>query len=317
MNEPRWYLISETIRNWAIAAGAVFIFFWYGCDLNTARRLSAEVDARVNKKTEPMRVQVAGLEAQFKLIQIAKEKAETKLAEQEAARNDVPTIRVQPTIDSSASHKGVRELSLDTQISNDGKVPVRVRGVTLAVWNGHVTTNVMDKISRTQRLWELEPYLSIAPPPNPDGLPNPPTKERVEYEALHRDCPHGQLFALDSSSKDVTWTKIDALSSVRTLEAELKPASALSQVFAFVLTENLYHNTGWFKFELSVELDDHSSQVFTFFVPTGREVDPRQTNYTVAKMVPGRLTEQSAVIYREWSTRSPLAPSAITPGDDQ
>lgn len=306
-DQPRFYLISETIRNWAIAAGAAFIFVWYGCDLNTARKISAEVDARVATITEPLRVDLEKLNSKLREVQIAKETFEVEIAKHETGRKLSPVIRVKPFVESSNSYKGVRAFTLETLVANDGEVPVRVRKISLNVLTGRVSKDAGDVIDRTQKLWDLEPYAS---PGLLSDVTGTPSEAQTKYQELHKDCPHGILISLDSSSKDIEWEKVDHLSPVRTLNADLLPKASLSQMFAFILTENLYHNFNWYEFQLVVELDGHPSQVFEFLLPTGRQSVPRRIYAEVAKMVPETSTNESADVRESWTTRGSLVPVA-------
>jgi hypothetical protein len=115
---------------------------------------------------------------------------------------------------------------------------------------------------------------------------------------------------LDNQSSDIHWEEVVGLSSSRKLSTELQPDNLISQVFAFVLTENLYHNMAWYKMELTVALAQHPPQVFTIFVPTGRQVDPTP-GYRVAKTVyeekNGPIAEEPPV---EWTSRGWLVPTA-------
>ena len=288
-----------------MVAGAVFIFFWYGCDFNTARKLSAEIDARVAEKTEPLRVDLAKLDSRLREVQIAKESAEAELAKHDAARKLTPVIRVKPFVDGSASYKDVREFTLETLVSNDGEVPVRVRAVSLNVLKGQATASTKDKIDRTQRLWEIEPYLNASQLPDEADA----SKEaQIAYDKLHQDCPHGLLFAIDPASKDVDWKKAEGLSTVRILDLDLSPGNSVSQIFAFVLTENLYHNASWYEFELTVELADHPSQVFRFLVPTGRQNETSGFRQ-VAKVVHETINGAPSDVRGFWGTRGSLAPT--------
>lgn len=304
MNEhPHWYQVSETTRNWAITLGGLVIFLWYGCDLNSARLLREEVDARVKKQTEPLRVKLTKLDTELRAAQIAKESAEGQIATLTAARQSTPLIRLRPVVTPTSSYKGVREFSLDAQVLNDGQTPLRLSDIVLSVAQGRGSDDAIDKIFRTQRLWELEALLPTKAPSNGENETSP---ARVEFDQLHRECPHGQLLALDGASKDVQWQDVERLSTTRKVNTELLPGNSMSDVFAFVLTEDVHHNFAWYRFQLTINLVDHPSQTFTFFVPTGRESEPIRRYEPTS--VTYRQSPPDQTVNRVWTTQSPLVP---------
>lgn len=311
-SEPgKYYYISETLRNWAIVIGGLFVFFWYGCDLNSARLMREQVDARIKAATEPLVTELAKLDTKLRAAEIERTKAEGEIAELSADYQATPIIRLQPSIVPGTSYKGVREFSLDADISNDGRAPVKLREIALIVSKGFSTVTAADKIDRTQRLWDLERQLGYTPPTNQPVSSNP-ASEAVpspdsEYQRLHQDCPHGELFGLYEST-DVQWETVERLTSTQPIDANLLPGSAISQIFPFVLTENLDHNYAWYKIELTVRLQDHPEQVFAFVIPTGRQSNPvpykEEVGYSHTRQI--ELTSP-----RKWTTQSPMAPIRV------
>jgi hypothetical protein len=322
--KSRGHEISAEIRGWAIAFAALVVFTWYGCEHNAAQNKVADATANLAEKTgddQARKVQFDAMQSQLAALtaaetandEIAIKDYAAKQAAFEQEERGSPSIRVLPELIQSASYNGVREISLDTEITNIGRVMANVRQIKVNVSAGCVAPGAFDKINRTQQLHVLEQQLDesnsaqVLPPTPQDGLyivaPNP---LQLQYDQLHSECPHGLIFALANDSKDVVWTALPDKSWTCNVDMRLAPNASASQIFPYVLTESRYHNATWVRFEAVVTLDTGSAQNFQFIVPLARQSDfAAIVNYKTARYEGSEDGMAAPSVFRP---RSPLAP---------
>src|SRR3954469_7383798 len=73
----------------------------------------------------------------------------------------------------------------------------------------------------------------------------------------------------------------------------------------YVLTESLYHNTSWIRFDVEISLDTGPAQHFQYIVPFARQSEVSTVSYNSAKYS-GPENEANAPVH--FRPRSPLAP---------
>lgn len=215
-----WLEKSTPLVAWLALAGTIIVFFLHGHEFNTLNR-------------ENVAAQIEGTEAD----------TEYRKAELE------PRVVLSHEIDVPTDHPhnpSLRTIRLRMVLSNVGQKPVQIDSVGVKVSRGQLSETASDVVARANALYALErqiPWHGTMVTPQEEGELN---KLWDEYNELHKNCPHGQLFIVGADASDVEWQEIVQLS--KPSSATLGPQQSNEVDFDIVCT-HFYNHLMWIKLE--------------------------------------------------------------------
>ena len=307
-NTPRWHYFSEEVRNWAIVAGAVFLFFSYGCPKQRLDLKIKEVDSklkeaddRIAMATETAQIRLREYEAKAKKAEAVLNETQSSLAKIELKRRSTPSLIVRPLIEQWPSTDDVRECRLEVQLTNNGDAAITIKNIAVSVHRGRTSPVAYEAISKTQAFAQAKRIRS-SPYPKPiegddyEARLQKWAQEIIDDHAKAGNCPHGQLFLISRESNHVEWEEIKEATRTRTADYTLTPGESVNEQFHYVITES---HGNWFRFRVRVNDGTESEKVFEFNLPGLRGQDEKG-EYTTAK----KAQETSY----KWEPSSPLLP---------
>lgn len=316
-NAPRGYFVSETIRNWAIIAGAVFLYFTYGCpahnydlqlkSIDNEMRLRQE---RIAQATEDTQIRLKQLEGKVVESVAALNKVQAEAAQVEMRQQTTPSLLIKPAVEQWPSEDDVRQVRLALEFANAGREPVEVREIALKVFSGRITQNEYGLISQTQDYARAKRIIAQF-----DGASSIPTSEAdrikwaqsvIERHEKEGECPHGRVLLISKESSHVEWREVVDAGKTRSARHLLAPQDAVTEEFLFILTDAQSPHWQWFRFEVAVNKGTSSERIIEFNLPGFPVQEYYEHKYS------GRQELQHAP-YR-WEPSSPLLP--IIDNDD-
>jgi len=301
---PRWFHKSEAWRGWVQTGGmllvAVLLFAAVDWRLKSSEALKNEVETTVISQIAPFDLRIRELEADRAQHDLRRIASEATLAEAESTKVLKPILVVKPVVQLAPDYKNVSEIRCELEFRNVGVVDASIRNVAVEVYRAIVTDEVSDVIERTQKIADCLEVLDRAPV----GVEEKDLRDRTlkEFNELRKQCPHAQLFSVSEKSQDVTWEHIERLSESRAFDLTLRSGQAVLEQVTYVLTQSLQLHRSWFRLAIIVDLEDGSSQAFSFLIPTRRP-----PSHPIYEPCYAPTDDGGSTLYR-WTPAAPLAP---------
>lgn len=283
--------------------GSLCLFVFYGRRLQESQITVGQVEARVKTVTEPYVTKMTQLETEIRAIQKDREVAEAIRSTAAASSDIASRLEVTPRLARANSVKGVSDVKVEFSLKNIGTAPVEIKNFEMAVLLGTVTPEVKTVIDKTNVLFDVQTQIEDAfDEQKKDAL-------RAQWEGLHQDCPHGQLFAVDELGKHVKWQEVADLKTLRKVDLSLEAGESSSVLFTYVLTENTYHHGSWYRFRLTVGTGEKVKPSYELVLATGQDDD---NDNIYGKEAGVRVVEETKT-----STWQPLSPiPSVSPASE-
>jgi len=278
--QPTWVYVEKVARGWVtiiIAAIGAGVAFWV---VDWPRR-NAELE---------------------------KSRATTRIATQQAAKNDQPIVTIHPKIVEMQSNDDIRDIVLETKLTNEGFFEIRISEIKLDVFRGSATNVMATVIQNKQRIRQIDAQLAeFQAPTNGTEQRNPEDRIvlAVERSLIKTLSPVGEVFAIDRENKDIEWRGFEKVSRTPVKDIVLKPEQSIVDRQTYVLVEDHSKpNQQWFQFRIVLKIQGFDEpQVYDFTLPG---MSTSIYDSYVAKTV---LENGEPTKVREWTTDAPLAPT--------
>jgi len=268
--------VAKVFATAAILAGA-YVFFFHERYERLSNLVKLQVEERVATATEDLQVELLDLQAELTEAQADKAESEADIYKGKAKASAAPRLQVNHSIDEGSELRGVRQLRLRVEIENIGTPSVDINKVGLQIFAGNPSEGTADVLQKTQELHGLFSKANQLAIQLGSGY----AMEQVEYgrmhaswqqltldyDTLHEDCPHGQLFSVSKENDHFDWMELPEHARDDKLDVTLHSEQVTSLDFVYVLTESFDHHANWFRFVLTVNPGQEPSPQFEMIEP--------------------------------------------------